>query len=282
MLVNGYNDMKPFLPSVEMKGTPFVFDDALEVAQSKIVLEILGDDLEQQLEKEEMDDRPLLRLAMRAITLEAFLHSIPDLDLVLTDAGFAVVNNEKVTMASRDRVEALKSNTAAKLDDAKDALVAYLVRTSKYDGWRSSDQFLELSGALFLTFSDFRKTAVLTNTTAQKYPRSWTEYRELIPAMSVALMTDVASYISEDYAYELVEKLRTRSAMSPADQKILGTVKAAVAFYATGDPDTGRQMTLSAFSYMKANLDKYPTFAASDEARAVEITHEDTPIFSLF
>lgn len=282
MLVQGYNDMKPFLPSVEMKGTPHIFDDALEVAQESLVLEILGCGLEADLEEFADKDKKLLRLCQRAISLSAFLKVIPDLDLVLTDAGFAVVNNEKVTMASRDRVEALRNGTAVKLDDAKDAVVDYLVRTAAYDYWRESEPFSQLVGALMLSFRDFKSAAVYSNATADAFPRSWTEFHDLLPAMNVALMTEAASYISEEYALELVDKLRDRTPMNAAEKKVLHSLKVALAYSVTGDSESARKTILATYSFMKGAPAQFPTFAASAEARAVMITHDDSPIFSLF
>ena len=92
MLVEGYKEMKPFLPAVEMKGQPTIFDDALDVAQNTLVADIIGTDLESQLEQRQSADARLLKLCQRVISQQAFLSSIPDMDLILTDAGFGVVN----------------------------------------------------------------------------------------------------------------------------------------------------------------------------------------------
>ena len=43
--------MKRYLPSIEMKGEPEVFNGALEAAQEKLVDELLGTDLEELLEE---------------------------------------------------------------------------------------------------------------------------------------------------------------------------------------------------------------------------------------
>ena len=88
--------MKPFLPAVEMRSTSnTIFDDALEVAQDALVSDIIGTDLETRLENRSAEDAKLLKRCQRVISQQAFLHNIPDLDLVLTDAGFGVVNNER-------------------------------------------------------------------------------------------------------------------------------------------------------------------------------------------
>lgn len=282
MLVNGYNEMKPFLPSVEMKGTPTVFNDALDVAQQSLVTEIIGAALESQLEGRATADAKLFKLCQRVISQEAFLSSIPDMDLVLTDAGFGVVNNEQVTMASRERVTALANNLRLKLDDSKDKLILYLLQTAAYDDWRGTEEFARLSDGLILTLGEFKDVAVLNNVTAAAYPKTWSEFFELNSALNVALMTDVASYISKDYATEIIEKIRDKETFLPIEKKVLRLVKIAIAAIAMGDRKLGLEQTLSAVAVMKANLSSFPTYRDSDEAQEMHLEHTDTPIFTMF
>lgn len=281
MIVNGYNEMKPYLPAVEMKGAPTIFNDALDVAQEALVADIIGTALEQQLEQRLTPDAKLLKLCQRVISQQAFLKSIPDMDLVLTDAGFAVVNNEQVTMASRERVTALANNLKEKLDESKDALILYLLRTSAYDGWRGTEEFARLSDGLILTFAEFKDVAVLNNVTAQAYPHSWSEFLDLNSGLNVALFTNVASYISKEYAGEIIEKIRDKETFLPNEKKVLRVIKIAIAAYALGDSKLGLEQTLAAVAIMKANPDDFPTFIGSAESKAVDLTHSDTPIFSM-
>lgn len=282
MLLYGYSDMRQFIPTVEMKGEPMIFDDAIEVAQQRLVNDIIGTDLETQLEAREPADARLLRLCQRVIAQQAFLSAIPDLDLVLTDAGFAVMNNEHLVMASKDRVQSLVDNTARKLDDSKDALVTYLLRTSAYDGWRGSEEFARLSDGLILTFAEFRDLAVLNAVTEPAYPHSWSGFLELNSALNVALMTDVASYISRDYAETILEKVRDKEIFLPIEKKVLKHVKIAIAAIALGDRGLGMDQTMQAVALMKANIDDFPAFRDSDEFLALKFEHRDTPIFSMF
>lgn len=282
MLVEGYREMKPFLPAVEMKGEPTIFNDALEVAQESLVTDIIGSDLESILEGRAVEHSKLLRLCQRVISQQAFLRSIPDMDLVLTDAGFAVVNNEQMTMASRERVAALSANLQLKLDESKDKLVLFLLQTSAYDSWRGTEEFARLSDGLILTYGEFKDVAVLNNITAQAYPKSWSEFLDLNSALNVALMTDAASYISKDYAEEIIEKVRDKEHFHPIEVKVIKLIKIAIAAFAMGDRALGLDQTLKAVAIMRANSDDFPAWSASDESKAVDISHSDTPIFSMF
>lgn len=285
MIVSGYTEMKPFLPAVEMKSaSTTIFNDALEVAQDDLVATIIGTDIEALLEAQVEDPdvhAKLRKLCQRVISQQAFLKSIPDLDLVLTDAGFGVVSNEKTQMASKDRVQSLTSNMKAKLDESKDALVVYLLKTTAYESWRGTEEFGRLSDGLILTYGEFKDVAVLNNITAQAYPKSWGEFLDLNSALNVALMTDVASYISRDYAIELIEKVRDKEPMIPNEKKVLKIIKIAISSIALGDMATGMDQTLKAVAFMKDNPDDFPTFMESDESKALDLQHNDTPIFSM-
>lgn len=281
MIVNGYKEMKPFLPAMMMKGSPSIFDDALETAQDSLVTEILGVDLEARLEEQREEDAKLLKLCKRIISRQAFLSSIPELDLILTDSGFAVVNNEQMTMASKDRVQALTISLRQKLDEGKDALILYLLKTPEYESWRGTEEFDRLSDGLIMTFGEFKDAAVLNNASAAAYPKSWSDFYDLNSALNVALMTDVASYISKDYASEILEKIRDKEIFLPSEKKALKLIKTAVCAYALADTKTGLDQTLAAVAVMKANIDDFPAYRDSKEAQVLGLKHSDTPIFSM-
>ena len=74
--------------------------------------------------------------------LEAYVYknaaaeSIPSLDLILTDSGFAVVSNQNLAPASRERVAALLNSLRRQASDARDLLLLDLCKTN----WVSSKQ----------------------------------------------------------------------------------------------------------------------------------------------
>ena len=257
--------MRRYLPSIEMKGTPAIFDDALEVAQEKLVDEILGSDLESALEEHPEEHSRLLSLVKRVISVSAFLSSIPEMDLVLT----------------RERVESLKLSLQVKLDEACDRLISYLYSSSAYADWRGTEQFSRLSDALILTFVDFRDSAVLNSITLSVYPKSWGDFYRLNSALNVALMTNVASYISKDYAEELLEKVKDKETLLPNEVKALKNIKAAICAFALGDGKTGQDQTMAALAIMRANPDDFPTFTASPEAASLYSERTDSPFFSM-
>ena len=58
-------------------------------------------------------------------------------------------------------------------------------------------------------------------------------------------------------------------------------IKIAISSIALGDMATGMDQTLKAVAFMKDNPDDFPTFMESDESKALDLQHNDTPIFSM-
>lgn len=67
----------------------------------------------------------------------AAYEAIPSLDLILTDSGFAVVSNQNLAPASRERVAALRESLRQQASDARDLL---LIELCKEEAWRETDQ----------------------------------------------------------------------------------------------------------------------------------------------
>lgn len=282
MLVQNFTEMKKFLPSIEMKGAPTIFDDALETAQDDLVSGIIGTDLEELLEARNNDDSRLLKLCQRVIAIEAFLTSIPEMDLVLTDSGFGVVSNQDIAPASKERVQALKVAVSEKLDAAKDRLITFLMGSEKYSDWKGTEEFARLSDGLIFTFAEFKDLAVYNRTTSDVYPKSWSEFFLLNSALNVALTTHVASYISNEYAMEILEKLRDGENFLPKEKLALKIIKIATAAFAMGDTETGTEQAIKAALYMAANPEDFPTFTAYQDRLDLKLRNTDTPIFSMF
>lgn len=279
MFVRNYTEMKPFLPAIEMKAAQTIFDDALDTAQQDLVADIIGTDLETQLENRAQADAALLKLCQRIVSIAAFLASIPELDVVLTDAGFGVVSNQDMAPASKERVAALTAALQKRLDESKDRLVTFLMKAEAYIAWRGTEEFARISDGLILTFAEFRDVAVFSPRTAELYPKSWSEFLRLNAALNVALTADIAAYISPEYATELLEKVRDNEAMGANEKKVLQLVKVAIASIALGDKETGMTEVFKAVALMKKNLSDFPTYAQSDAAKDRTAEHGDTPIF---
>ena len=82
---------------------------------------------------EDYANQPLLE---SYVYKSAAAESVPSLDLILTDSGFAVVSNQNLAPASRERVAALLASLRRQASDARDLLLLDLCKTN----WVNSQQ----------------------------------------------------------------------------------------------------------------------------------------------
>lgn len=80
---------------------------------------------------------PILNLLTAIAAHQALADAIPSLDLVQTVNGFAVVSNQNLATASKERVERLIAAHKAQRDAAINTLLPLL---SKISGWRNTAQ----------------------------------------------------------------------------------------------------------------------------------------------
>ena len=94
-------------------------------------------------------------------------------------------------------------------------------------------------------------------------------------------MTDAASYISKDYAEEILEKIRDKEHILPIEEKVLKLVKISIAAFSMSDCKIGTEQIIKAKAIMKSNISDFPTYASSPEAAELINEHTDSPIFSV-
>lgn len=283
MIIQNLLQAKKYLPAISIKDDVTTMDDNFLTAEQELSNDILGEELLILLEKKYDEDSKLLIMCERIISLSAFLSAIPELDLVLTQSGFAVHSSEKMSPASRQRVDALIQSVNSRLDKATDTLIDYLITTPMYDDiWRSTEQFDKITAGLISTYSEFKKYALYTPACALNYPKSYNEFKQHYAGMKISLDTSVASRISQAYTTELLEKYRDRVQLNSYDKKVLEYVRHAVASEVVGDHCTVFNMLNEAVSFMKKNPGQFLTFFSSEANADLTLTHEDTPIFSMF
>jgi len=158
MIIKDLKDAKKYLPSVVQKGDNIEMSDLFQLAEQQLVDDIIGEELYAELLKDKEDDKKLIVMCARIISVNGFLAAIPDIDLVLTQSGFAVINdNEGYAPASSARVKALTASLTDRSDNATDTLIRFLIASDRYEEiWRSSEQFTSITTHLILL--PFRST----------------------------------------------------------------------------------------------------------------------------
>lgn len=285
MIVESYDKMRTYLPSLSIKGSrKDLFDDYRQIAQDELEQKILGEELVALLESDltEPDLHAKLRTKVeRAISVSAFLKGMASVDLVLTDMGFAVENSTAMTPASRQRVDALKNSLQEQLDNSIDDIILFLMKSSTYEDWRGSTQFEDITSGLIATFREFKQFAPLTAVVRERYPKNYSEFALLYSNLSQSLMLKISPSISEDYCSELLEKYRDGDFISVEERSLVSYIKYAVCSFALQDDTLGNSLVQKAVSFMKSNLSKFPTYAASPEAAELSYDRDDSPVYSM-
>lgn len=277
--------MRTYLPSLSIKGSrKDLFDDYRQIAQDELEQKILGEELVALLEADiiEPDAHAKLRTKVeRAISVSAFLNSMASVDLVLTDMGFAVENSTAMAPASRQRVEALKKSLQEQLDKVLDDLIYFLIKSNVYDNWKGTSQFEEITSGLVATLREFKQYAPSIPAVREKYPQNYSEFSLLYSNLNQALMLKIAPSISEDYCSELIEKYRDGDISSVEERSLISLIKYAICSFALDENVLGNSFLQKAVKFMKSNIDKFTTYAASPEAAELSFDRDDSPVYSM-
>lgn len=282
MIIDNFLQMKTYLPAITIKADITALDDMKNIAEQELVDEILSEELYQLILQDRTEHKTLAVQCERIISLNAFLKAIPDMDLVLTQSGFAVHNSESMSPASTARVKGLTISIQERVDNATDTLIRYLISSNKYeDIWRSSSQFSNITAGIISTYTEFKEHAQYSPAVANVYPKNYSEFKKMYANFSMAIIGEIAPYLSADYCSELIEKVRDKELLTLHEKYVLSLIKYAICAISMNDITTGRSYVIKARSYMLKRGDDFPTFMASDEAKALDSTDNDGPIYSM-
>lgn len=198
-----------------------------------------------------------LHSSLSAITAHrALADAIPSLDLVQTVNGFAVVSNQNLAPASRDRVDRLIAAHRSQRDTAISALIPLLAAVPQ---WRDTPQCGYFRSTLFPTPAHIRPLASGAAT--------WERYEELHPAIVAAEDRLAAEYIST----ELMQRLRDEalgiiSPHSALHTPLCEALKGHVADIVMDKPLRDPALR-DIVDYIRRHPDTFPEWHRSDTAR---------------
>lgn len=270
MIVNSIDTFKKYIPSAVNVSYEMV-EDALMMAQEWLCNHITSDAVIQEIKNGE--DEKLLEMAERAISTLAFYNCIPEIDLVLTEAGFAVVSSDNYTPASKQRVEQLRASMKVKSRKAIDLLVTYM--NTNTESWRGSEQYQNITKAFVCTIEEFkRRGGNLSDDT------DWEQFEEIIAKMSLYLHTQVAAYISEEYIQELLEKYRDKESIVSPEKNVLELIEDALCI-STHSEESAHTRIMCALAMMRRETESFPTWAASEQAKGYTPDRSKSNVYSM-
>ena len=265
MILNNMNEARRFLPSLNLTLGNDRFNDFFRRAQAWLVNNIVGEEVEEILEMDialtaEDTHKELRTLCQRVIAEKALLDAIPEMDMQLTEAGFAVQNNDDFTPASAQRVDRLMEKLPERIAADIDALVLFLLKNSvneesAYSYWRGSEQFNHLTAAFIPLWEEYNKIAIPPATNYEDFFRA-------IPNMAILMKKVAAYYVSAEEVERLVELYRDGEALQVHRVAIAELKRVGVAAY-NHDEKAARESAISAREVMLSSPDDFPSFKSS-------------------
>lgn len=258
MILNNLTEAREFLPSVNLTVGNERLADFFRRAQNWLVSRIIGTGIETALEETYVAESDpladLRRLCRRVIAEKALLDAIPEMDMQLTEAGFAVQDNDNFSPASTQRVDRLLAKMPERIASDADALVSYMI--SAYPNWRSSKQFNRLTASFMPTIADYSSVPG-----ARAY-NSYDEFYSDLPVLNRSMKEVADYYVSEAEIDRLLELYRDNDLLE-IHRRAIEELKVAAVASANGSIRCARNAAARARDVMLESPGDFPCFRRS-------------------
>ena len=215
----------------------------------------------------------------RVACLMAAREAIPHLDLAMTPHGFAVVRNENMVPASKDRVDALKESLRRAYTTALDALQVEALQHgwgTSADGVRLIDQLVwqpTIAQNIGLRVPSERLRVVGVGSLLNEHGGGDavydTEFRAIRPRLLAAHYA-LCAVISHEQMAVLLDAVRNPPLMSPALQRLRYECLCYITAHFDGSPLVVHERML--LEVLRSDRAAYSAWASSSVCRAQEST----------
>lgn len=190
------------------------------------------------------------------IAFTAYKNAIPFVDLIQTANGFAVVSNNNLAPASKERVERLIVNCNEIVDRTTDKLITLTIRTGEaLTEWAKASCFQPLTNCMFLTGSDYGlygRTSLRSGFVAEKGTLINLQQSLLVPV------------ISQNYFNALISSIRSNS-LTVKDSVIVNLCKQILCAAVNPLGENVQMLCGQLSNILDSDLTSYPTYAQSPE-----------------
>lgn len=272
MILNGIEETRKILPSINLRDDSDRIDDFLMRAQQWVSDTIIGYGLEDLLDNEnpeEPDGHGKLRLLVkRVIAVKAYIMFADEMNLQLGEAGMTVQNNSDMNAASSARRDNLMKSLEDRMDHDCDALVNFLLRNSvstdegaqaAYGDWRDTEQFANLSVAFVPTLQELRRHLPFK----AEYAGHWAAFSDSCMNMSVGMSDAASPYVSMAEIVRLRDLYR-EGRLNEVQRQAVFRLQSVAAACLVDDQAQARKSAIGARSIMLDYLEEFPSFAESD------------------
>ena len=265
MIVKNIAEGKQFVPFINLTVANERLVDFFRRSQQWLVEKIIGTDLEALLEAavpaNTTDSHADLRVhCRRVITEKALLDAVPEMDVQLTEAGFAVQQNDNFVPASSQRVDRLIGQLQTNLKTDTDALVKYLMAkstgTEAYTSWRGTEQFTRLTQA-FMPFTEYYWMLE-----PEHEPASYDQFYASLPRMARGMRVVGDYYVSIAEIDRLLEMYRDNDLLE-IHKRAIRELRVVAMASGSGNMERARAAAARARDVMLTQPDSFPQFKAS-------------------
>ena len=257
MLIKNINEFVKCIPTAT--GTEWeVLLPYVETAQMYLTINLLGTDLNTALIALQETEGTRI-IANKLLAVSAYHAAIPFVDLQQTPNGFAVVSNNNLAPASKERVERLITWCEMQIDGLIDLLIKSVMGNAELlQKWTLFTQFNDIVNCLFVTGQDF---AGFTNS-KEKLRR--TELLRNKAQLLVWQENIIAPVISKAYLTQLIAEIRTQT-FTPGAANIIHYCKMVLSSMMGGNAQQADNLLSKISNLLDTNTETYSTYAASEE-----------------
>ena len=287
-IVTTLEQVREILPSYNLKTTGSMttrMNDFLVTAQAWVVETIIGETLEQYVlsilgsDTQTADQLALLKHLRRVICVKAYLTAIGEMDLQLSEAGFVVQMNDKMSPASQQRVDRLTASLEERLARDCDRLVDWMIHsdrtiTGAVNQWKGSEECAYLTQAFMPTMAELKRAC--RNMPVGK----WDDFHALQPTLHDILYSTVANYVGSEQIDTLLELYRDDDLVS-SQRSVIRMIRMAIGAEAEGLYDNARHFAATARNHMLSHLEDFADFAESENRNMPGIDFGDGAVANL-
>jgi hypothetical protein len=284
MIVDNLDVLKKHVATIAAVNSFELFKSYMEAAENWAKTQLLGADLFDFVEEYKSDEAhsALVGRVQRIIALNGFDRSVPFMDLVQTNTGFAVTNTDGLAPASKERVAALRAGVQRECDAAIEDLLLFLEENEAYhDEWKGAPVYTLLTDTFLPSFTLFQRYAPYSAAVDAVYPKCRLDFARLNGKMREVMASQITNALGTEFTAGLLEELRDGDLTSD-NKKIIAPLRFALGLYTLGLNAQAAGFMGKVTALLKANPELYPAWAASPEGLATLATppeHAESPIF---
>jgi len=265
-IINNIDEVRDFYPasvSVDINLVKPYFDDAvdkfikpyLSTAQYDALIDWINDSKEPNDEALEK----LLPYVQKAVIRFAIFISCDQIDLKLTNSGFAVTSNQNLSPASFERVKKFKDSMESSAWDAIEMMLRFLEENKDdYEVWTASDEYTMATRNFVNSAAEFDKVVSIGQSRL-----TFHRLREVIDQVEYLR---IYTAISQDMGEDIISQMKDDD-IDEEYQAILPAIKKAVIFFTAAEE----------FPAKKEQYERMGIHYINDVKKIIDTTPDDYP-----